>query len=430
MTEPVPALPDPFEDLPTTGGGPDPGTAAIRVTGPSALIASVPHLLGFRPTASLVVVVLSGERNQVRVTARIDLPTAPAPGYAAGVAGRLTRARGDQAVVVVYPPDTDTGTEPGRAAPPTDPAAYADLVDEVAAALTDRDLALRDALWVQAGRWGSYLCSDPGCCPAEGRPLDDADALRARSSLVLAGLGVMPDRQALVESLAPEADASDEAAVRAALHRVTTGQVVLPLTPRAVVDEVAAVLARPRVRAARHLLTAHEVALVLGALAGIRVRDGLMHRLTDHARNRGPGAGAGPDLLVRAEQALSECTRRAVGGAVAPVATVLAAVAWLTGSGARALVALDRALDDDPGYTLAHLLRAAIDGGLPPQQWATWIDEVSLAQCLGEESGPEQAATDPTRVAWGSTSVTGRGSRRRSRRRRGPDPSAGDPSVA
>ena len=41
-------------------------------------------------------------------------------------------------------------------------------------------------------------------------------------------------------------------------------------------------------------------------------------------------------------------------------------MAWQSGNGALANLALDRALADDPGYSMALLLRQAIDSGAPP----------------------------------------------------------------
>jgi hypothetical protein len=41
-------------------------------------------------------------------------------------------------------------------------------------------------------------------------------------------------------------------------------------------------------------------------------------------------------------------------------------VAWQCGNGAFANVALDRALDDDPSYSLAHTIREAVNCGAPP----------------------------------------------------------------
>jgi len=53
-------------------------------------------------------------------------------------------------------------------------------------------------------------------------------------------------------------------------------------------------------------------------------------------------------------------------GYVSAPASLLAFVAWQCGNGALANVALDRALADDPRYSMAVLLREAIDCGAPP----------------------------------------------------------------
>ena len=53
-------------------------------------------------------------------------------------------------------------------------------------------------------------------------------------------------------------------------------------------------------------------------------------------------------------------------GYVAAPASLLAFVAWQAGNGALANVALDRALTDIPQYSMALLLRQAIDSGAPP----------------------------------------------------------------
>ena len=51
---------------------------------------------------------------------------------------------------------------------------------------------------------------------------------------------------------------------------------------------------------------------------------------------------------------------------VRPLAALLAFVAWQCGDGALANVALDRALADDAGYSMALLLRQVIAAGAPP----------------------------------------------------------------
>ena len=54
-------------------------------------------------------------------------------------------------------------------------------------------------------------------------------------------------------------------------------------------------------------------------------------------------------------------------------ATLLAVCAWLRGDGAMANVALARALDSDPAYTLARLLAQALARCVPPAELRTMI---------------------------------------------------------
>jgi hypothetical protein len=52
----------------------------------------------------------------------------------------------------------------------------------------------------------------------------------------------------------------------------------------------------------------------------------------------------------------------------APLLSLVGAVAWWCGDGARARVAVDRALELEPGHVLAGLLRDALDRGLRPHR--------------------------------------------------------------
>jgi hypothetical protein len=62
----------------------------------------------------------------------------------------------------------------------------------------------------------------------------------------------------------------------------------------------------------------------------------------------------------------TDMVRRAPARYRAPPASLLAFTAWQEGNGALANVALDAALGDDPRYSIAGLLRAALDSGAPP----------------------------------------------------------------
>ena len=70
---------------------------------------------------------------------------------------------------------------------------------------------------------------------------------------------------------------------------------------------------------------------------------------------------------ARAHQRLwADLTRHAQPGYIPAPASLLAFTAWQNGNGALANLALDRALADTPGYSMALLLRDTIDAGAPP----------------------------------------------------------------
>ena len=62
----------------------------------------------------------------------------------------------------------------------------------------------------------------------------------------------------------------------------------------------------------------------------------------------------------------TDLIRRAQPGYVAAPASLLAFTAWQGGDGALANLALDRALADQPDYSMALLLRDILDAGTPP----------------------------------------------------------------
>ena len=69
-----------------------------------------------------------------------------------------------------------------------------------------------------------------------------------------------------------------------------------------------------------------------------------------------------PNLIAACQQ-----TPDAVGTEAANLLAVTGIVAYRTGDGALANAALDRAFRIEPGHRLAALMRAFIDGGMPPE---------------------------------------------------------------
>ncbi|MGI9007085.1 MAG: DUF4192 domain-containing protein, partial [Streptosporangiaceae bacterium] len=151
----------------------------------------IPHLLGFNPADSLVMLGIGGPHARIRLTFRYDLPDALdralAGDVAAHAAAVLHRQHLTMTVAVGYGP--------------------ADVVEAMMAALVpalrDADVDVQDLIRVADGRYWSLACADPGCCPPDGVPFD-TDGHPASEALAAAGLPVRADRAALAATLAPE----------------------------------------------------------------------------------------------------------------------------------------------------------------------------------------------------------------------------------
>jgi hypothetical protein len=91
-----------------------------------------------------------------------------------------------------------------------------------------------------------------------------------------------------------------------------------------------------------------------------------------------------------AEALWTECTRRAPSPLDAFPAALVAVCAWLRGDGAMANIALDRALDSEPGNPLGGLLRDALAACLAPRQLRALL--VEAGRSAGVPGPPGAAA--------------------------------------
>ena len=96
------------DDLPQAPQDQEPALV-VRAGSPGALLRLVPHLLGFRPEASLVALGVAPPRDRIRVTLRYDLPDPPGADLVAEIAGQavgvLSAQRLSAAVAVGYGPE-------------------------------------------------------------------------------------------------------------------------------------------------------------------------------------------------------------------------------------------------------------------------------------------------------------------------------------
>jgi hypothetical protein len=323
----------------------------VRAGSPESLLAIVPHLLGFVPQASLVVIGTEAPHDRIKVTLRYDLPDPPGAGVSADIAAHAVGVVGSQRLAALVA----VGFGPRS------------LVDQVAGALgaaaRTAGIDVLDVLRVEDGRYWSYLCADEDCCPAAGTPFDPG-AHSAAADMAGAGNRVLADRAAVAARVAPlggsTAESMRQATRRAERH---AAQLLAKVRKSSRIGAARQLIAAEGLNAVGAMIAAYraggkyttdyQIAWVTVALRDLRVRDDAWARM-DPAQ-----ADAHRRLWI-------DVTRRAQPGYVAAPAALLAFVAWQSGDGALANVALDRAVADEPRYSMALLLRQVISAGAPP----------------------------------------------------------------
>jgi len=326
---------------------------AVRIGSPAALLAIVPQLLQFEPRMSLVVLGAEPPRGRVRLTVRFDLPARPDPVLADEIARRalgVLVAQGFQAGVAV-------GYGPGRLVTP--------VADAVRRRAADLGFRLTEFLRAEAGRYWSYLCTEPSCCSPDGEPYDVAGHPVTAAFAEAGADPVLASREEVAALVAPTGGPEGEAMFQATLRAEDrSARLIARAATSARNGAARRVIRGAGLEAVRQALDAclargelpsdSDAAWLLVALRDLRVRDDAWSRM-DHRH------------MKEHLRLWTDLTRRARPGYVAAAASLLAFVAWQNGNGALANVALDRAQADDPGYTMARLLREVIDSGAPPR---------------------------------------------------------------
>jgi hypothetical protein len=324
------------------------GKVQLRAGTPEAVLAVVPHMLGFYPSRSLVVLGL-GAQNRVMVTFRYDLPDPVDEGLAEDIAEHadyvLGRERITAALLVGYGPD--------------------ELVAPVVACAADRligsGVQLHEVLRADAGRYWSMLCEDVACCPPEGRSYDPGSH-PAAAAMTEAGLAAHPDRDALARTIQRPAGLAD---------RIAQATLGAQLRLSQLVDLGAAEGDRdPKLRATRtgrreiqrairryrsggSIDSIEHLAWLAVLVADLRVRDDAWARMD-------------PAHCADNCRLWTDVLRGAALDFVPAPASLLAFTAWQSGNGALAAMAIERALTADPAYSMAQLLAGAVNAALPP----------------------------------------------------------------
>lgn len=337
----------------------------VRVSGPQGIIGSIPYLLGFHPTESLVMLCLRGERNRLGPVLRVDLP----PG---GHSARVQLARylaaqaqqhADSAVLVCFSESPDTAIKRRR------DFAHAALIAECIKQIERVGIGVFDAALVRQGRCISYLQHHPG---QSGFPLlseaDAGDLARLGSHHAGAGRAVLADREALRRSIAGPIGRGRSAAARQ-ISEARSARFDDEENPDGLLRLLNALQdAHEGVRHGR-VQTDQAAGQLVADLDNPQLRDEAIFWALHHL----------DDALVPMFIGLATWTPDAH---CAQVCAVLAVVAYRQGDGALAQVALDRVLEVDPGHRLSGLLLAMMQAGMPPH-----LLDSMLAEDPADESG-------------------------------------------
>lgn len=382
-------LPPPATDTPTPAPAdlrPPPGPASgppppsggtlpkVRVSGPADILAVVPHLIGFHPALSFVVVGAAGPRRRIELGFRYDLPDPPGAETAAEIADHAVAVLAQRGASMVI----GIGYGPGRLVTP--------VADAFAAAASRRRLQLRELLRVEDGRYWSYLCANTACCPPEGTAFDYLSH-PAAAAMTVAGLAAYPDRDTVAATLAPPAGAAARAMSEAIDRACLRAEALMdrarrngPGNPMRLVVSQGRRAVREAIRLYRgggRITSEDRIAWLAVSLVHLAVRDDAWARMVPEHRQ------AHLSLWV-------DIVRRTDGPWLPASASLLAFTAWQSGDGTLANIALDRALRADPDYSMALLLRDILTAGVPPSQARLPMTPQEVAESYAQPSPPRK----------------------------------------
>jgi hypothetical protein len=343
----------------------------IRLSGPADVLAAVPYLIGYHPAGDLAVLGFTGAAGRLCLATATGLP---APPHRLDLLAPALAGQGvDRAVLA--------GFGPGTLVTPA--------VDGLRARLGAAGVQVVEALRAEDGRFWSYLCDRADCCPPEGTPYDPASHPVAALA-AFGGMAALPDLRALEDTAAGltapaageerravrEATAREGAALREAAARAAGGGHGDRFAAEFVADGLRRVRDALAVyRAGGRLDDAGAVRLGL-ALAVIRVRDEAWTLVGDDSR----------DAHLRL---WGDLVRRLEPGFVPPAAALLGMAAWWGDDRVLAGAAVRRALDADPGYTMARLIDEGLRHLVPP---AALRERMPTPEDLDAEMGEPRAS--------------------------------------
>lgn len=311
------------------------------------LITAVPFLIGFHPTDSLVLI--SVKDGAIGVAMRVDLPVSLNSDEIDLLAHHFIRDEANGALLVAYMPENRSDGD--------------SLLISVGAGLIRNGIDIQESLLISGGRYRSIICRDIKCCPAIGKLLPAIEDSAIAAEHVVAGIP-MPygDISQLIDSIAADQQSLTKS-WSAVVENFKVDEDTADITALRRDGVEAMELLLDEFRIGRGPTEQLLVARVIGRMSDLQIRDYAMgvHQEDTY------------DLYFTMWR---ELLRLAPVGFIAPIACIVAAMAYENGDGALAQRALDRAIADDASYPLAALLRRVFNAGWPPQSFAQMRSEL------------------------------------------------------
>lgn len=312
----------------------------------SDLINALPTQFGFRPAESVVAIATHGPRRRFGFRMRMDVPS---PEHVDEVAKKIVMHLAHQgaegAIVIALTEKQDLALA---------------LLDAVHGELDAHGI---DVI-VRARADGRRYWTDAYDDVPEGTAYSVSDHHLAIVHAVAAGQQIVADRETLVARFAPVGGERREwlfEACEALLDEI------VPQVARAGPDglgEVGSAVVGPildRALAGGRLVDA-DLLRVAVWVSSIAVRDRVWTRITR-------------DNAEQMLQVLTQISRSVVPPFEPAVLSLASFAAWLTGDGTQALIAVERALEADPDYSMARLVLGVLEGGVSPEHWGGFSEE-------------------------------------------------------
>jgi len=305
------------------------------------LINALPTRFGFHLTESIVAIATNGPRRRLGFSLRMDMPQPEdVDAMATGVVAHLLNQGAEGAIVIALTQRQEVAL---------------DLLDAIHAQIDESDDL---ELVIRARADGQRYWTDEPGSSGHGRPYVSSGHHLSIVQAVAAGQQILPDRESLVERFAG-VTGDRRRWLEQATDRILDE--VVPMVARTAPGELAATgmaVVGPildRALSGGRLLDA-DLLRVAAWVSCISVRDAVWSRI-DHDN---------ADDMLR--------VLTVVSGSVVPpfepaVLSLTGFAAWLTGDGTQALIAIERALRADPGYSMARTFLDVLENGISPAHW-------------------------------------------------------------